>query len=124
MKYNYTNSKLMFLPILLIVFSFLGCAGDLVCRHHALELASYGVEKNMETRISIYKINDLAWDSHAQAQVKVDGKWKWMTDWFGYVSIEDDPTFKPTGYMLFLTIPEYLEVLKKGSYSTTTGNTQ
>jgi hypothetical protein len=54
--------------------------------------------------------------------VKVDGKWKWMTDLFGYVSIQDELTFKPTGHMVFFTIPVYLEVLKKGSYSTTAGN--
>jgi len=106
------------LIILLVLLFISGCAGDLVCRHHALELASYGIEKKMDTRIAIYKVNDLMWDAHAQAQVKVDGKWKWMTDWFGYVSIQDEPTFKPTGYMVFLTIPEYLEVLKKGSYAT------
>jgi hypothetical protein len=122
MESDHANSRLLLLLPLLIVFSTYGCAGDLVCRHHALELASYGVEKRLETRISIYKVNDLMWDAHAQAQVKVDGKWKWMTDWFGYVAIEDEPTFKPTGYMVFLSIPEYLEVLKKGSYSTMAGN--
>ena len=120
MECNHTNSGLTFLLLLIISFTLSGCAGDLVCRHHALELASYDVEKRLETRISIYKVNDLMWD--AQTQVKVDGKWKWMTDWFGYVSIEDKPTFKPTGYMVFLTIPEYLEVLKKGSYSMNAGN--
>ena len=118
------SPRLFIIPILLTAFVVAGCAGDLVCRHHALELASYGIEKKMDTRIAIYKVNDLMWDAHAQAQVKVDGKWKWMTDWFGYVSIEEQPTFKPTGYMVFLTIPEYLEVLKKGKYSTTAGNTK
>jgi len=121
MECNYANSRLLFFPILLIVLSFLACSGDLVCRHHALELASYGIERHMDTRICIYKVSDLMWDVHAQTQVQVDGKWKWMADWFGYVFIEDEPTFKPTGYMLFLTIPEYLEVLEKGSYSTKAG---
>lgn len=108
----------MVLSTILGVFFLTGCMGELVCRHHALELASMGVEKKLETRISIYKISHPFWEAHAQAQVKVDGQWKWMTDWFGYVFVMDSPSFTPSGYMLFYSIPEYLDVLRKGSYST------
>ncbi len=118
MNNNYFNFKSAFILVLLVGFFISGCAGELVCRHHVLELASMGVEKRLETRISVYKVNHPLWEAHAQAQVKVDGKWKWMNDWFGYVIFENEPTFTPTGYVLFYSIPEYLEILHKGSYST------
>lgn len=98
-----------------------GCAGsmgELVCRHNVLQVASMGVEKRLETRITVYKVSHPFWDAHAQAQVKVDGKWKWMTDLFGYVILNDEPSLKPTGYVLFYSIPEYLEILRQGSYRT------
>jgi len=101
-----------------VFFLLWGCMGQLACRHQALQHASLGVERNLETRISIYKVDHPAWDAHAQAQVKIDGKWKWMTEWYGYVFINDEPAYEPTGYVLFYSIPEYLEVLKKGSYAT------
>lgn len=118
MKNNHFNLKSASVLVLLTVFFFSGCASELVCRHHVLELASMGVEKRLETRISVYKVNHPLWEAHAQAQVKVDGKWKWLNDWFGYVVFENDPSYTPTGYMLFYSIPEYLDVLHKGSYST------
>jgi len=111
-------SFLILTPVLVILA---GCMGQLACRHQALEHASLGVEKNLETRISIYKVSHPSWDAHAQAQVKIDGKWKWMTDWYGYVFVQDEPSYEPTGYVLFYSIPEYLEVLKKGSYATGEG---
>lgn len=110
--------NLVCILLTLSVFFISGCAGQLVCRHHALELASLGVEKHLETRISVYRVTHPFWDAHAQAQVKIDGKWKWMDDWFGYVTIENEPAYAPTGYVLFYSIPEYLEILSKGSYST------
>lgn len=115
------SGVLPFLVSMPILFILAGCMGELACRHQALEHASLGVEKNLETRISIYKVNHPTWDAHAQAQVKIDGKWKWMTEWYGYVFIKDEPTYEPAGYVLFYSIPEYLEVLKKGSYATGEG---
>jgi hypothetical protein len=115
------SGVLPFLVSMPILFILAGCMGELACRHQALEHASLGVEKNLETRISIYKVNHPTWDAHAQAQVKIDGKWKWMTEWYGYVFVQDEPSYEPTGYVLFYSIPEYLEVLKKGSYATGEG---
>jgi hypothetical protein len=110
--------KFFSIIVTLVVICTLGCAGELFCRHHVLEVASLGVEKRLESRISVYKVNHPLWEAHAQAQVKVDGKWKWMDDWFGYVTLNDEPSLTPTGYVLFYSIPEYLEILHKGSYST------
>lgn len=115
---EYLSSKLTLAIFFLTVICISGCMGELVCRHRVLEVASMGVEKRLETRISVYKVSHPFWDAHAQAQVKVDGKWKWMNDFFGYVILSDEPSLTPTGYVLFYSIPEYLEVLHKGSYST------
>jgi len=104
--------------VILTAFFISGCADKLVCRHQVLQMASMGIEKHLETRISIYKVSHPLWDAHAQAQVKVDGQWKWMDEWFGYLVLENEPSLAPTGYMLFYSIPEYLEVLRKGSYAT------
>jgi len=118
-------SKEYFSSILTLAITFLsvicisGCMGELVCRHRVLEVASMGVEKRLETRISVYKVDHPFWEAHAQAQVKVNGQWKWMNDLFGYVILNDEPSLTPTGYVLFYSIPEYLEMLKRGSYSTT-----
>jgi hypothetical protein len=109
------------LALLTIVLSISGCMGQLACRHQALEDASWGIEHNLETRISVYKVNHPQWDAHAQAQVKIGGQWKWMTQWFGYVFVDDEPSQEPTGYILFYSIPGYLEILQKGTYETTTG---
>ncbi|PKN17335.1 MAG: hypothetical protein CVU71_16260 [Deltaproteobacteria bacterium HGW-Deltaproteobacteria-6] len=118
LKINRFHSGLPYISILLTILLISGCADKLVCRHQVLETASMGVEKHLETRISIYKVSHPLWDAHAQAQVKVDGEWKWMDDWFGYVILGDEPALTPTGYMLFYSIPEYLEVLRQGSYRT------
>jgi len=104
--------------VILTAFFISGCADKLVCRHQVLQMASMGIEKHLETRISIYKVSHPLWDAHAQAQVKVDGQWKWMNEWFGYVTLDDAPSLAPTGYVLFYSIPEYLDVLRKGTYET------
>lgn len=118
MSKYYVGSKLLLVIVFLAMICISGCMGELVCRHQVMEVASIGVEKRLETRISIYKVDHPLWEAHAQAQVKVDGEWKWMTDWFGYVILTDKPSLTPTGYVLFYSIPEYLEILRKGSYAT------
>ena len=88
-----------YLYLALAAFLLFLCACQ-TCRVTSCEDALEYQQKGYETRVAIYPVGmdgllwgAFLWTHHAQAQVKVDGKWKWV----GMVSLTDTPTFSIQG---------------------------
>ena len=84
------------------------------CRVTSVEDALEYQAKGYETRVAIYPVGmdgllwgAFLWTHHAQAQVLVDGQWKWV----GMVSLTDTPTFSVQGDITYRDAREYHEWL-------------
>ena len=100
------------LVLLVFMASLWSCA---TCRVTSVEDAAKYSQKGYQTRIAVYKTGldgllwgGFLWSHHAQAQVLVEDKWKWV----GTTGLSDTPTFtimndeiyywRHTDYMAFL----------------------
>lgn len=85
--------KAILIMTLILVISFCGCT---TCRVTSVEDAGAYANKGYQTRIVIYRTGmdgllwgAFLWTHHAQAQVYIDDKWKWV----GMLGLSDSPTF-------------------------------
>jgi len=85
--------KAILIISLVLLISFYGCT---TCRVTSVEDANTYIEKGYRARIAIYRTGmdgllwgGFLWTHHAQAQVYIDNKWKWV----GMLGLSDSPTF-------------------------------
>lgn len=104
--------KFRIIILLFLIATLCTCS---TCRVTSVEDATKYTRKGYDTRIAVYKTGldgllwgAFLWSHHAQAQVLVENKWKWV----GTTGLSDTPTFtvmnneihywRPTDYAAFL----------------------
>ncbi len=99
------------IPIMALLILLSACQ---TCRVTSVEDAFAYQAKGYETRVAIYPVGmdgllwgAFLWTHHAQAQVLVDGQWKWV----GMVSLTDTPTFSIQGDVTYWQPTIYQEWL-------------
>jgi len=105
--------KAVLIMTLILVIFFCGCK---TCRVTSVEDANAYASKGYQTRIAVYKtgLDGLLWGAflwthHAQAQVLIDGKWKWV----GILGLSDSPTFSIADDEIYYRgVGEYTAFLK------------
>lgn len=108
--------KTVLIITLILVTSLCGCT---TCRVTSVEDASTYISKGYDARIAIYRtgLDGLLWGAflwthHAQAQVYVDDRWKWV----GMLGLTDSPTFSVSDDEIYYReVTEYTAFLKKNN---------
>lgn len=78
---------------------------------------AWAVEQKYKVRVTVYESPSVFYNAHAQAQVLLDGRWQWVTNWMGLITISDNPDLYRSGYEVHFTPNEYLEMIHKGYYN-------
>jgi len=102
----------------LLILLFCSCS---TCRRIAVEDALSYQAKGYLTRIAVYKVGSDGliaglgiWEHHAQAQVFVEGEWKWISGG----EISDSPEYSIDGEIYYWDAGIYRAVLEKeGKYN-------
>ena len=101
--------------IIIIMAVILLCSCQ-TCRVTSVEDALEYQSKGYETRVAIYPVGmdgllwgAFMWTHHAQAQVFVNGEWKWV----GAFGLSDRPTFSVQGDIYYRDAREYEAFLKR-----------
>lgn len=99
------------IPIMALLILLSACQ---TCRVTSVEDALKYQAKGYETRVAIYPVGmdgllmgAFMWTHHAQAQVLVDGEWKWV----GMLGLSDRPTYSVQGDITYRDAREYHEWL-------------
>lgn len=109
------------LRALLILSVSLALVSCTTCRKISIDDAHRWESKGYQVRIVVYrvgwdgKIAGLGiWEYHAQAQVLIDGEWKWVDG----DTVSDHPTYSIDGEMWYWNVNIYQAVLEQhGKYN-------
>ena len=91
---------------IIIAFFLIGCAQAPVCRHKSLATAIMAAEQGQEVRIAAYRCGPKC--RHAEAQVKIDGEWKFVKQDCEKITTGTVPEYGPTGAIEYWGLHEYL----------------
>jgi hypothetical protein len=102
------------ITLLVLVVFFSACK---TCRVTSVEDAATYTTRGYETRIAVYKTGmdgkiwgAFMWTHHAQAQVYVNNRWKWV----GMFGLSDSPTFSIAGDEIqYWKVTDYVLYLRK-----------
>lgn len=108
------NINLLQIVVLCLCVS--ACLPGQVCRHKVMSHYAVAIEEQVPTRIVVYKINSWFGEAHAQAQLYRDGQWTYIQELFGVLSENEKPEHDQTGFVIYFTGEEFLQMLRDGHY--------
>ena len=91
---------------IIIAFFLIGCASAPVCRHKSLATVIMAAEQGQEVRIAAYRCGTKC--RHAEAQIKIDGVWKYVKQDCEGTTSGTVPEHEPTGAIEYFGVHEYL----------------
>ena len=105
------------LPLILFLSLFAYCQ---TCRVSSIEDAHHYEAQGYQTRIAVYKTGvdgllagGFLWTHHAQAQVFVNGQWRWVDG-----KVQEGPRFTVDGEIILWRVTDYEAYLKQqGRYN-------